>query len=71
MAKSSKKMNSFFRKMLKAKKTKSKSFQYKGKTYVGKKHKYLGLIYKKGGSGHAHHSRPSPPPPPPFPDARQ
>ena len=40
-------MNLFFKTMLKAKKTKAKSFKYKGSTYVGKNHKLLGFIYKK------------------------
>ena len=41
------KLNAFFKAMLDAKKSKAKSFQYKGKTYVGKTHKRLGMIYKK------------------------
>tara|TARA_B100001093_G_scaffold514632_1_gene589099 strand:- start:474 stop:902 length:429 start_codon:yes stop_codon:yes gene_type:complete len=41
------KLNAFFKAMLDAKKTKAKSFQYKGKTYVGKAHKRLGMIYSK------------------------
>ena len=49
MAKTMKKMNLFFKTMLKAKKTKAKSFKYKGSTYVGKNHKLLGFIYKKKG----------------------
>ena len=40
-------LNAFFKAMLDAKKSKAKSFQYKGKTYVGKAHKRLGMIYKK------------------------
>ena len=41
------KLNAFFKAMLEAKKSKAKSFSYKGKTYVGKQHKRLGMIYKK------------------------
>ena len=41
------KLNAFFKAMLSAKKSKAKSFSYKGKTYVGKKHHRLGMIYKK------------------------
>lgn len=41
------KLNKFFALMLKAKKSGAKSFKYNGKTYVGKKHKRLGMIYKK------------------------
>ncbi len=41
------KLNAFFKAMLDAKKSKAKSFSYKGKTYVGKEHKRLGMIYKK------------------------
>ena len=41
------KLNAFFKAMLEAKKSKAKSFSYKGKTYVGKEHKRLGMIYKK------------------------
>ena len=41
------KLNAFFSAMLKAKKSKAKSFSYKGKTYVGKKHHRLGMIYSK------------------------
>ncbi len=41
------KLNAFFKAMLAAKKSKAKSFSYKGKTYVGKKHHRLGMIYKK------------------------
>jgi len=40
-------LNLFFKKMLAAKKTKAKSFMYKGKQYVGRSHKRLGMIYKK------------------------
>jgi hypothetical protein len=40
-------LNLFFKKMLEAKKTKAKSFMYKGKKYVGRSHKRLGMIYKK------------------------
>ena len=42
-----KKMNDFFKAMLKAKRSKAKSFTYKGKTYVGKKTKTGMMIYKK------------------------
>lgn len=41
------KLNAFFKAMLSAKKSKAKSFSYKGKTYVGKKHHRLGMIYSK------------------------
>jgi len=41
------KLNAFFKAMLAAKKSKAASFQYNGKTYVGKAHKRLGMIYKK------------------------
>jgi len=34
--------------MLDAKKRGLKEFEYNGKTYVGKKHEKLGLIYKIG-----------------------
>lgn len=50
MAKTKKKLNQYFKIMLKSKKAKLKSFKYKGSTYYGKKHKYLGLIYQKAGS---------------------
>ena len=42
-----KKMNEVFKKMVKAKKSGAKSFVYNGKTYVGKKHTKLGMVYKK------------------------
>ena len=42
-----KKLNKFFALMLAAKKKGAASFKYKGKTYVGRKHKRLGMIYKK------------------------
>ena len=42
-----KKMNAYFRKMTAAKKKGAASFTYNGKTYVGKKHPRLGMIYKK------------------------
>lgn len=45
--KSKKKLNKFFQLMLDAKKNNLPSFKYKGKTYKGKKHKRLGMIYKK------------------------
>ena len=41
------KLNKFFALMLAAKKKGLKSFKYNGKTYVGKKHNRLGMIYKK------------------------
>jgi len=41
------KMNEFFKKMVKAKKSGAKSFVYNGKTYVSKKSKTGMLIYKK------------------------
>lgn len=41
------KLNKFFALMLAAKKKKLPSFKYNGKTYVGKKHNRLGMIYKK------------------------
>tara|TARA_Y100000389_G_scaffold184320_1_gene202659 strand:- start:444 stop:824 length:381 start_codon:yes stop_codon:yes gene_type:complete len=41
------KLNPFFKLMLAAKKTGAPSFKYKGKTYKGKKHHRLGMIYKK------------------------
>lgn len=44
---SKRKLNAFFKKMLEAKKSKSKSFTYKGNKYVGRTHKRLGMIYKK------------------------
>ena len=40
-------LNAYFKKMLEAKITKAASFMYKGKKYVGKSHKRLGMIYKK------------------------
>ena len=33
--------------MLEAKKNEKDSFEYKGKTYKGRKHPRLGMIYKK------------------------
>ena len=42
-----KKMNEFFKKMVKAKKSGAKSFTYKGKTYVSKKSKTGMTIYKR------------------------
>ena len=36
----------YFKTMLSAKKQNKPSFTYKGKKYVGKKHKLLGMIYK-------------------------
>ena len=41
------KLNKFFALMLAAKKKKLPSFKYNGKTYKGKKHHRLGMIYKK------------------------
>jgi len=41
------KMNEYFKKMVKAKKSGAKSFVYNGKTYVSKKSKTGMLIYKK------------------------
>ena len=41
------KLNPFFKLMLDAKKKGLASFKYNGKTYKGKKHKRLGMIYKK------------------------
>lgn len=42
-----KKMNEYFTKMNKARKSGAKSFVYKGKTYVGKKSKTGIIVYKK------------------------
>ena len=41
------KLNKYFALMLAAKKKGLASFKYKGKTYVGRKHNRLGMIYKK------------------------
>ena len=41
------KVNAFFKIMLDAKKHGKPSFKYKGKTYKGRKHARLGMIYKK------------------------
>ena len=41
------KLNKFFALMLAAKKKGLKSFKYNGKTYKGKKHHRLGMIYKR------------------------
>ena len=41
------KLNKFFALMLAAKKKKLPSFKYNGKTYKGKKHHRLGMIYRK------------------------
>ena len=41
------KLNAYFKAMLSAKKSKAASFQYKGKTYKGRKHARLGMIYSK------------------------
>ena len=40
-------LNAFFKLMIDAKKKGLKEFKYNGKTYVGKKHEKLGMIYKK------------------------
>jgi len=40
-------LNAYFKMMLAAKKAGSASFKYKGKTYKGRKHGRLGMIYKK------------------------
>ena len=40
-------LNPFFKLMLAAKKKGAASFKYNGKTYKGRKHKRLGMIYKK------------------------
>ena len=40
-----KKLNSYFKLMLKAKKGNKASFKYNGKTYKGKYHPKLGMIY--------------------------
>jgi len=45
---SKRKLNAYFKKMLEAKRTKATSFLYKGNKYVGRSHKRLGMIYKKG-----------------------
>jgi len=41
-------LNEYFKLMLEAKKAGKESFEYKGQTYVGKKHDKLGMVYKKG-----------------------
>ena len=41
------KLNPYFKLMLDAKKKGLESFKYKGKTYKGRKHERLGMIYKK------------------------
>ena len=41
------KLNPFFKLMLDAKKKGLASFKYNGRTYKGRKHKRLGMIYKK------------------------
>ena len=43
----SRKLNAYFKEMLKAKRLRSSSFMYKGKKYVGRSHSRLGMIYKK------------------------
>jgi len=40
-------LNPYFKLMLAAKKAGAASFKYKGKTYKGRKHNRLGMIYKK------------------------
>jgi len=45
--KGGRKLNNYFKIMLAAKKSKKKSFKYKGNTYNGKQHALLGMIYKK------------------------
>ena len=40
------KLNAYFKAMLKAKKSNASSFKYNGKTYVGTQDKNLGMIYK-------------------------
>jgi hypothetical protein len=45
--KKKRKLNPFFKLMLAAKKKGAPSFKYKGRTYKGKKHHRLGMIYKK------------------------
>ena len=40
-------LNAYFKLMLSAKKKGLASFKYKGKTYKGKKHNRLGMIYRK------------------------
>ena len=46
-SKSKRKLNAYFKKMLEAKRKGAPSFEYKGNTYVGKKHHRLGMIYKR------------------------
>ena len=46
-SKKKRKVNQFFKLMLAAKKSGAASFKYKGKTYKGRKHPRLGMIYKK------------------------
>ncbi len=41
------KLNAYFKAMLSAKKSNAASFKYKGKTYKGRKHNRLGMIYSK------------------------
>ena len=40
-------LNQYFKQMLSAKKAGLSSFQYKNKTYSGKDHPKLGMIYRK------------------------
>ena len=41
----SKELNEYFVKMLKAKKEGAQSFEYKNKTYYGREHDRLGMVY--------------------------
>ena len=43
--KGKKKVNAYFSSMLKARKEGAKSFIYAGKTYVGREHQSLGMVY--------------------------
>lgn len=45
--KGKKKVNAYFAAMLKAKKGGAKSFVYGGKTYVGREHDTLGMVYSQ------------------------
>jgi|UniRef100_A0A6C0BZE5 hypothetical protein len=45
--KKKRKLNPFFKLMLAAKKAGKQSFKYLGRTYKGRKHPRLGMIYKK------------------------
>ena len=46
MSGGARKLNSYFKLMLKAKKGNKPSFKYNGKTYKGKSHPRLGMIYR-------------------------